>query len=739
MPNVIGAAIASFKAATAVIGAGIGGATATGIGASLVKVGLNFALMTGINALTAPKVKSAPAQLSVKVGAVLPRTMIMGRTAVAGMAVTPSMYSGNDKGVGSFVRVLSGAGESGVVEKLLWDDEEVTISANPASLGGSRWIKYNTGGWSQTAININSGVPSFETGAQPAEWTTNHRCLGCMTVMMMVGLYNEPVKSKGIASKIAFVVLNDSGTGLIDPRTGITATGSAKYNPFVWAYSYALGFYENSEKLGGGGLEAADINTASFSYAANVADTNSFTIAGELVLDDTEAMNNLRAMAQAGGGDITTRGGKLYATVAATKSVVYYIREDDFRGVPKYRNAMETSQVPNSIIPRFRSSANGYELVDGTAVTDATFLSDDNSNPRVVTLELPYADGATAAGKLAALALVNAREKIAHSLPLKTQCRYSAGVGDCVEYDTPNYALDGQKIMIGLTTINPDLSVDWDALNETDSKYAWALGQSTTAPNFDTVAVFDPTIAVDPDAGDWTPTATTISGGGVDQPIVEIAGAAPYPDNIVSIVPFISPDIGVTWLPQAPIEPNETLVQLTGVTPETDYDVGIAYVNQFGVQSTVVNVGSITTDPIGLPAGFTPNTDADFTAGTTGQTAVGDGWYYEATQAITTNGGAILIAAACQSQLEDDPAGTIQSKHSIRIRRGTTTIYQQDNFAKGADTSVGGAVATPWSATIVDAPAAGTYTYYLQSIASYDAGVNSVRTIGARSLVVTEL
>ncbi len=147
-----------------------------------------------------------------------------------------------------------------------------------------------------------------------------------------------------------------------------------------------------------------------------------------------------------------------------------------------------------------------------------------------------------------------------------------------------------------------------------------------------------------------------------------------------------------------------------------------------GALATANTVGTSTIDANAV----TQNSSA-YTAGSTGQTAVGDGWVYEQSVTITTTGKPVLITASALLKGDCDPGGYIYK--NIRIRRDTTDLYSSEVLHKADGYT--GQFNVPFSATLIDTPAAGTYTYYIQSTSS--GSDISVNTVEARALVLVEL
>ena len=135
----------------------------------------------------------------------------------------------------------------------------------------------------------------------------------------------------------------------------------------------------------------------------------------------------------------------------------------------------------------------------------------------------------------------------------------------------------------------------------------------------------------------------------------------------------------------------------------------------FTVRGDLIATGNIQADAI-------TNT---LTAYNTGSTSVSTSWTDLASVTITTTGGKVVLQAACRAW------GTINN-WNIRILRGTSNvIYITEHFDGFTTYYLSQALA---SCSVVDTPAAGTYTYKLQ--AQTGSGTNDV---ARRFLSATEL
>ncbi len=166
-----------------------------------------------------------------------------------------------------------------------------------------------------------------------------------------------------------------------------------------------------------------------------------------------------------------------------------------------------------------------------------------------------------------------------------------------------------------------------------------------------------------------------------------------------------------------------------GVTVATN----AALVTSLGTAAAITGQGSLATLSVvatsNVAGGAISTVAASYTTGTGGASAVGDGWTNYQSITITTTGGPVLITASGFATLGSDTTAF----QSVRIRRDTTQIYGGGAFNQsfGLDQNM------PFSATVVDQPAAGTYTYRLQgTVTGSDISINQWAD---RAMTATEL
>lgn len=606
MADPITAAVAAFAAAataataaatTALVAAGLSTAVATAVVSAGTQLVISAAASATMSALSPkPKVNATASQLQTKVGATTPRAVIMGRTAVAGTLLTPTpLKSGKDDRFASNFYALSHAGPSGVVESIIWGDDTVTFDGSGNAIGkynDNMWLFQKNGDWNQTAISY-TGHPVLGSST-PTAWDSTKRARGCLTVALVV---RYAAKVLGGNMQTPIFVVDANAVALTDPRTGLTATTQAqRRNPAVWAYSWRLGWFQNSKRVIGLGQASSELHAAGYAYAANVADANGWTISGEATTaDDRYAVESAILLAAA--SVPVERNGLQSVVTSALRSSVGTISSNDLRANPKWRYNTQQSSRPTAIQTRYRSESNRWQMVEGAEVTDASWLTQDAGREKRITVEYPYAAGGSAhVGHLAALDASNAREPLIFTLQCKQQARYAGFVGDAVTISLPEIGLSSTKMVIVSRVVNPDGTVDYELLVETDAKYAFAAGKTSAAPSFTLQPGFDIFSVPQPGAAEWASVAAQITSGATSLPIVRVTGSAADYSFASGVVFKIRLNSGSSpWLVSEDAPPAATQHEFRGLTNATSYIVGVAYRGVTGVEGPVRELAAVTT------------------------------------------------------------------------------------------------------------------------------------------------
>ena len=144
--------------------------------------------------------------------------------------------------------------------------------------------------------------------------------------------------------------------------------------------------------------------------------------------------------------------------------------------------------------------------------------------------------------------------------------------------------------------VNPDGTVDFDLLVETDAKYDFAAGKTSTAPSFTLQPGFDIHSVPQPGASEWASVAAQITSGTTSLPIVRVTGSAAdysFASGVVFKLRLNSG--GSSWLVSEDAPPAATQHEFRGLTNSTSYIVGVAYRGVTGVEGPVRELAAVTT------------------------------------------------------------------------------------------------------------------------------------------------
>ena len=625
MPAVVSAAVSIFSAVVSgTAGAAVVGAAGlTGVAAAITSTAVNaavsVALTAGINAI-APKPKvSMQNQMQAAIGAISPTYMIAGRTITAGVSMVENMVSGKNNDIASYIATLSHVGECGSVDAVKWGNDILTFDAlgnciSPAKYAGACVLYQRSGGWTQTGMqiaSINGFQPAYD---QPSEWTSNHRALGCLTAWLVIRTWKDCWKNNNNQPQF---ICSANTCELYDPRTqALCTTWAQRQNFACWAYSWAKKWSSpTGVKLAGIGWSDSQIDLVALSYWANICDANGWKISAVIDCDPSNKSEVMAAICQGGGATPVYRGGKFSVFYAAPRVSVATITEDDFCAKPKFQSNVPFTYRPNRIFPRFISESSNWTITDGSLVTSSSYLSADGGSEKTDTMEFPYAGGGNAhVGQLAAYSLANAREPFRETLFLKPQARYKFSVTDCIIINAPTYGYNNYKCIVTKRDFADDFTSQVEAVTETDTKHPFALGQTTTPPDFAGQFKLNGDYCPAPAAGSWSVVATQLTQGGTSIPCLKISGASDYNLASAIVIRYRLNTIGSTWLGIANLPPTATKHEIVSITPNTSYIIGVSYRNQFGNEGAITELTAVDTGT--FVAGSAAN--VDWQSGVTG-------------------------------------------------------------------------------------------------------------------------
>ncbi|WP_303703671.1 phage tail protein, partial [Brevundimonas naejangsanensis] len=246
-------------------------------------------------------------------------------------------------------------------------------------------------------------------------------------------------------------------------------------NPYDHALAWVRGHYklnldgsiDRTKRIAGIGAPDSAIDIPAFVEGANIADANGWTISGEWSTGDGK-FQTLLAMLQAGGGEPISRGAQISVLVNAPRVATYTYTRDDLIGQAEIRPLTPRRERKNTIIPRYKSEANGWQYVPAGEVTSDVYRDEDRGEPRSLEIEYTHVRNAKQAGQLAAYDLANLREGLTATLPSKVHLMH-VHPGACITVDVPELALAGQKFIVRRATTNHQAaSVTLELRSESD-------------------------------------------------------------------------------------------------------------------------------------------------------------------------------------------------------------------------------------------------------------------------------
>lgn len=324
-------------------------------------------------------------------------------------------------------------------------------------------------------------------------------------------------------------------------------------SPYVHALAWLRGHYklnadgtvDRNKRIAGLGVPDEAIDMPAYVEAMNVAQANAWVISGEWSTSDSKYQTYL-AMLQAGGGEPISRGAKISVLVNAPRVSTYTYTSEDLIGQADIRTLTPRRERKNTIIPRYKSEAHGWEYVPAGEVTSQVYRDEDRGEPRTIEVQYTHVRIAKQAGQLAAYNLANLREGLTATLPSKPYLM-GYGAGDCITINVPEIGLVGQKVIIRRCNKNHMAStITFEVRSETDGKHPWALGQAANPPPSPAMSAVDPTYMPPPAIIDWTVAPRPPVPGGPSQPVIDINGKIETGD-VASVIIEHGPTADGPW------------------------------------------------------------------------------------------------------------------------------------------------------------------------------------------------
>ena len=605
------AAYSSAVAATATVLGAMGTVGALGMGGTyalagaIVKGGVMLGLSAASAALLRPNTPSSGTTLDFKPDPKAPIRGAMGYTALGGNKVFQATWG--YKRVAMSLGVALSLGPIDQVPRFEADGATVTFSGPQNEATGfyaaDMWQRTTLGLPGDAALLPPTGLKYGNPGL--TGWGTQHAAPQTAFSFWTMVLAKNPEDRDVFTNGVPDPRWIGRWMKLWDPRKDSTYPGGSgpqrrddwrtwewSESPYVHALAWCRGHYklnldgtiDRTKRIAGIGAPDTAIDIPAFVEGMNVAQANAWTISGEWSTSDGK-FQTLLAMLQAGGGEPISRGAQISVMVNAPRVATYTYTRDDLIGQAEIRPLTPRRERKNTIVPRYKSEANGWQYVPAGEVTSSVYRDEDRGEPRSLEIEYTHVRNAKQAGQLAAYDLANLREGLTATLPSKVHLMH-VHPGDCITVDVPELALAGQKFVVRRATVNHQAaSVTLELRSESDGKHAWALGQAAQPAPSPSLSAVDPKYVPPPAPEDWTVVPKPPGGGGISQPIVIIELPIETTD-IVAVIIKHGPSAAGPWTDGYEGSPRpDGRYEVAGLTPGQTYCFSLQFMAKNGAKS----------------------------------------------------------------------------------------------------------------------------------------------------------
>ena len=630
----LGATLGAIGGVAGAIGlSGLAATAFTGLiaGAALYTLGQGLSLVEGLF----PKPSQGGSQTKWKADPYAGLPYPMGRTLVSGNIVYRRGHGDSNK-FQTFVTVL-GICTAASIDTTFMNKSTVTFDGAGNATGTYRnqiYQRTQLGACPEPAAL----VPPI--GA-PTGWTPSHKLSG-LSAVMNTFVYDAK-DTNGLTAEPAPGWIGH-WVKVYDPRLDSTYPGGSgpcralqedtyvwSENPHLHGLTWTLGRYHNGKRVAGiGGSQFVDrakitgVDIASFVEGANLDDARGWTIGGQVVTRPDTLWNSLKLMLQAGGAQPALIGGVITSINRAPRVSLATITRDDIVGKCTFAGTQRRRTRINGIIPSYRSEAHDWEIVPADIVQVADFVTlDGDERTQDATYQL--VQNVNQASQLAIYDIYDAREAGPGTIPLKPWW-LNYKVGDCVTFE-PEDDLAIKVLITGRAVEAQSGVITYTVAGETDGKHAYALGQTGVAPPIASL-IYDPSVPL-PGADDWALVGATLADNGAKLPILSLTGAVGIPSADAVVFdsrPYVSDQADfLNWRGLSIDAPSTTHKEFAGVTPGTQYQVGVRY-RVRGVVGERLILGPVTAGELGIDwsgVGGTGKPEDNATVGAPAGTHVG--------------------------------------------------------------------------------------------------------------------
>lgn len=608
MPPVV-AAIATFATTTfTIVGIAVTGAFL--IKAAIVTAAMAFTYFSAVGAMSLGDSISGRQEMIRQ--PISPRRKIYGSVRVSG----PLGYIGTTGTKNKFLYLtpLLASHLLTSIGNVYLNDEELTASKYSAV---AQVEKTNLGTDGQAASTLLQQVP---------EWTSNHKLSGIAHLPAKLTFDQE--KYSGIPTIKADV----QGAKIYDPRKDSTNGGSGTHRlatPSTWEYStnpiLCIADYYGDDIVGMNLDTANVIHWPTVITQANICDEvvtkaggsgteNRYTLNGTVLSNQNPGDVLPDMLTSCSGTIVNNLEGLIYIYAGAWNVPTVTLTEDDLVGDLQIIDKTSRANLFNYITGTFYNGTT-HQPDEFPAVTDATFVTEDDEDELRASIELPYTNGSSESQRIANNELMRNRDQTVVMFPANIEAL------DLIAYDTVFLTLDFYGYtnetlrIIDYTLDIPNGTVMLTLKQESSVSWTWTAGDFTV-PAANVASTFpDPYTVNAPSFNSFANSARIVQDGTV-QSSVDLPFAQSDDSSIIQYEVEYKRAIDADWIPVArvpsPVDVTDTSIlqtRIEGLEPDIDYDFRVRGRNYAGNFSNYDETLSHTTSgdvtPPSVPTGLT--------------------------------------------------------------------------------------------------------------------------------------
>jgi hypothetical protein len=248
-------------------------------------------------------------------------------------------------------------------------------------------------------------------------------------------------------------------------------------NPSIILYDYLLNEF---------GATADELDETSFINAANICDE---VVTGSIAEYNTKRYTcNMTALSSEKPaaiienilktcyGKLIYSAGQFSIKVGAYEAPTVYLNESDLRGPISVTTRSPSANAYNKVTGLYVDGltiTSSFQSAEFIPVTQSLYLAEDNGIESVMNIELMGVNNPRIARRLGNLALIDGRQDLVCSLPLKPS-GLQLVAGDNVYVSNDRFGWTNKVFEVTNLSINPDLSVDLTLKETSADIYTWA-------------------------------------------------------------------------------------------------------------------------------------------------------------------------------------------------------------------------------------------------------------------------